>query len=249
MQQRAITVKNIKSKTKTYNLSSLYSCISMAILSTISTPLLAQDIQNSAEQEVEKIVVTGSPVFRNRTESVSPQLEYGGLFFQQFEPTSVGDMLKRTPGVSFSSDVGEYDAPQMRGLGEGYTQVLINGKKVPGSSSDRAIFVDRIPAEMVDRIQIIRSPSAAQDSQGVGGTINIILKDGASFDGGSVKIGGLKADDGTVKGNASFGYGGNTDDMSWTLSAIFQQRYVNKTKQNRFLKPMVTWKMALSLVQ
>ena len=95
MQQRAITVKNIKSKTKTYNLSSLYSCISMAILSTISTPLLAQDIQNSAEQEVEKIVVTGSPVFRNRTESVSPQLEYGGLFFQQFEPTSVGDMYAR----------------------------------------------------------------------------------------------------------------------------------------------------------
>ena len=230
MQQRAITVKNIKSKTKTFNLSTLYSCISIAILSTISTQLLAQDGQHSAEKELETIVVTGSPVFRNRTESVSPQLEYGGLFFEQFEPTSVGDMLKRTPGVSFSSDVGEYDAPQMRGLGEGYTQVLINGKKVPGSSSDRAVFVDRIPAEMVDRIQIIRSPSADQDSQGVGGTINIILKDGASFDGGSVKIGGLRADDGTVKGNASFGYGGNTDDMSWTLSAIFQQRYVNKTK-------------------
>ena len=223
-------MKNIKSKSKTYYLSSLYSCISIAILSTISTPLLAQDTQNSAEQDVEKIVVTGSPVFRNRTESVSPQLEYGGLFFEQFEPTSVGDMLKRTPGVSFSSDVGEYDAPQMRGLGEGYTQVLINGKKVPGSSSDRAIFVDRIPAEMVDRIQIIRSPSADQDSQGVGGTINIILKDGASFDGGTVKVGGLRADDGTTKGNASFGYGGNTNDMSWTLSAIFQQRYVNKTK-------------------
>ena len=127
MQQRAITVKKIKNKTKTYNLSSLYSCISIAILSTISTPLLAQDAASSAEAELEKIVVTGSPVFRNRTESVSPQLEYGGLFFQQFEPTSVGDMLKRTPGVSFSSDVGEYDAPQMRGLGEGYTQVLING--------------------------------------------------------------------------------------------------------------------------
>ncbi len=74
-------------------------------------------------------MVTGSPVFRDRTASVSPQLEYGGLFFEQFEPTSVGDMLKRTPGISFSSDVGEYDAPQMRGLGDGYTQVLINGKK------------------------------------------------------------------------------------------------------------------------
>jgi len=233
MQQRVITVNNIKNNMKKFNLSSLYSCISIVILSTVSAPLLAQYTTNSTEEDLETIVVTGSPVFRNRTESVSPQLEYGGLFFEQFEPTSVGDMLKRTPGVSFSSDVGEYDAPQMRGLGEGYTQVLINGKKVPGSSSDRAVFVDRIPAEMVDRIQIIRSPSADQDSQGVGGTINIILKDGASFEGGSVKVGGLLADDGTVKSNASFGYGGNSDDMSWTLSAIFQQRYVNKTKTER----------------
>ncbi len=30
-------------------------------------------------------------------------------------------------------------------------------KKIPGSGADRAVFVDRIPAEMVDRIQIIRS--------------------------------------------------------------------------------------------
>ena len=211
-------------------LSSLYSCISIALMSITTTAVVAQEAQVVQESEVERIVVTGSPVFRNRTDSISPQLEYGGLFFEQFEPTSVGDMLKRTPGISFSSDVGEYDAPQMRGLGEGYTQILINGKKVSGSGADRAVLVDRIPAEMVNRIQIIRSPSADQDSQGVGGTINIILKDGASFDGGSVKIGALRADDGSIRENASFGYGSNANNMSWTVSANFQQRYVNKTK-------------------
>lgn len=231
-------MKNIKTKKIALRLSSLYAGISVALLSVISTPLLAEETQNTdADADVEKIVVTGSPVFRNRTSSVSPQLEYGGLFFEQFEPTSVGDMLKRTPGISFSSDVGEYDAPQMRGLGDGYTQVLINGKKIPGSGADRAVFVDRIPAEMVDRIQIIRSPSADQDSQGVGGTINIILKDGASFDGGSAKIGVLKADDGTIRPNASFGYGANSNDMSWTFSANFQQRYVNKTKTEKRYTP------------
>lgn len=223
-------MKNIICKNKTLKLSSLYSCITIALLSTMSTAFSAQAAENSTDEDIEKIVVKGSPVFRNRTSSVSPQLEYGGLFFEQFEPTSVGDMLKRTPGVGFSSDVGEYDAPQMRGLGDGYTQVLINGKKVPGSGADRAVFVDRIPAEMVDRIQIIRSPSADQDSQGVGGTINIILKDGASFDGGSVKVGALRAENGTIRPNASFGYGANTTDMSWTVSANFQQRYVSKTK-------------------
>ncbi len=47
-------MKNIKVKGKTLNLSSLYSGISIAILSTISTPLLAQDAVSNADKEVEK---------------------------------------------------------------------------------------------------------------------------------------------------------------------------------------------------
>ncbi len=48
-------------------------------------------------------------------------------------------MLKRVPGVGFvGSDVMEYDGVQLRGLGGGYTQVLINGKQVPGAGDDRS---------------------------------------------------------------------------------------------------------------
>src|SRR3546814_9808177 len=65
-------------------------------------------------------------------------------------PNTVGDMVKRLPGAAFvGSDIMEYDGVQLRGLGGGYTQVLINGKKVPGAGDDRSFWVDRIPAEMV----------------------------------------------------------------------------------------------------
>ena len=210
----------------------LAASISAVLISTPSFVVNAQD-----EENIEKIEVRGAPIFRDRTDTVSPALEYGVKFFQQFEPTSVGDMLKRTPGISFSSDVGEYDAPQMRGLGAGYTQVLINGRKVPSAGSDRAVFVDRIPAEMVKSIQIIRSPSADQDSQGVGGTINIILKDGASFEGGSVRLGALRYDDGELRSSAAAGYSGNSNDMNWNLSASFQERYTPKLKFERRYEP------------
>lgn len=181
---------------------------------------------------LEEITVVGEIIYRDRTDSVSPELQYGLDFFQQFEPVSVGDMLKRTPGVTFGSDVGEYDSPQMRGLGSGYTQVLINGRPVPGASADRAVFVDRIPAEMVDRIEIIRSPSADQDSQGVGGTINIVLKDGASLEGGSLRLGALHTESKT-KGNTALAYGGQSNDIDWSLSANWQERYVPKVKFER----------------
>ena len=37
---------------------------------------------------------------------------------------------------------------------------LINGEKVPGSNDDRSFFLDRIPAELIERVEIVRSSSA-----------------------------------------------------------------------------------------
>lgn len=227
-------MKNKGPQSKTKYLSG---CISLILLSAVTGNVQAQE-----SQDVEQIQVVGTPVFRDRTATISPALAYGVEFFQQFEPTSVGDMLKRTPGISFSSDVGEYDAPQMRGLGAGYTQILINGRKVPSSGSDRAVFVDRIPAEMVKSIEIIRSPSADQDSQGVGGTINIILKDGASFEGGNARLGLLRFDDNKLRGSGAFGYSGDTNNTAWNVSASFQERYVPKLKYERRYEPDGTQK-------
>lgn len=214
-------------KNKVHVRQRLCTCISLALTAGWTTGSLAQ------EQDVlEEVNVVGEIVYRDRTDSVSPELQYGLDFFQQFEPISVGDMLKRTPGVTFGSDVGEYDSPQMRGLGAGYTQVLINGRPVPGASADRAVFVDRIPAEMVERIEVVRSPSADQDSQGVGGTINIILKDGASLEGGSIRLGMFNTQ-GETRASTGLAYGGQTNKMDWSLAANWQERYVPKLKLER----------------
>ncbi|MFT4996895.1 MAG: outer membrane receptor for ferrienterochelin and colicins [Chitinophagales bacterium] len=216
-----------------FNKTVLFQAIVMAAVVTV--PLSAN--ADNEDEGIEEVIVKGAPVFRDRTNSVSPELEYDTEFFQQFEPVSVGDMLKRTPGVAFSSDVGEYDSPQLRGLGASYTQVLINGRRIAGSSADRSAAVDRIPAEMVDRIQIIRSPSADQDSQGVGGTINIILKDGASLEGGSVRLGVLSFDDNEYRGSSAISYGAQNNDITWSAAAIFSERYVAKKKTETVTTP------------
>src|SRR5690606_7300453 len=100
-----------------------------------------------AVTQSEDIVVLGQIEYRNRVEGAAPVLEYGLEYFQRFEPGTVGDMLRRTPSAAFAgSDMGEFDELQLRGLGSGYTQVLIDGERVPGSGFDRTFFVDRIPA-------------------------------------------------------------------------------------------------------
>jgi outer membrane receptor protein involved in Fe transport len=149
--------------------------------------------------ELTEVVVHGEITYRDRTDATAPTLGYDLEYFQRFEPLTVGDMLKRVPSVAFVSDMLEYDGVRLRGLDPGYTQVLINGKKVPGSGADRSFLVDRIPAELVDRIEIVRSASANRSGDAVAGAINIVLRDAYEFDGSYVRAGVLTFGDGEIK--------------------------------------------------
>jgi len=181
-----------------------------------------------AQPELTEIEVLARRVnARNRVDAAAPILSYDEAFFQRFEPLSVGDMMKRVPGVSFQSDIGEYAEPSLRGIGSEYTQVLINGRRVTGATNDNTVTVDRIPAELVERVEIIRSPSADMDSQGIGGTLNIILKEGAQMTGGVYRVGGYY-NDGETNPSAFLSYGDASENFSWNTSINYQKRFNRK---------------------
>ena len=184
-----------------------------------------RDIPTSNE-----IVVQGAIGFRNRSEEAEPTLVYDEEYFQRFEPLTAGDALKRVPSVTFLSDVIESDGARLRGLDPGYTQILINGEKVPGSNADRSFFLDRIPAELIRQVEIIRSSSARRTGDAVAGTLNIVLRDGYSLDGGYVRGGALRFDDGEVKPSGGFYYGGALAGGRLLLGANIQGRYNPKKK-------------------
>lgn len=183
----------------------------------------------------EEIIVTAELFFRNRTNDPNPVLSYDYEYFQKFEPVSVGEMLKRVPGVTFTSDVLEYDGVQVRGLPSGYTQVLINGRRAPGGEADRSFFVDRIPAEIVERIEIVRAPRADQPSEGVAGTLNIVTKDSAGFEGGFAKLGALiNGPDGAVRPSAAAAWAGSAGDTRFWVAGNYQGRRNPKEKVTDF---------------
>lgn len=88
---------------------------------------------------------------------------------------ALSDVLKRLPGISISGTPGQGGAIQMRGLGNGYTQILLNGEPVPAGFS-----LDAIAPETIERIEILRSATAELSNQAVAGIINIILKKAAT---------------------------------------------------------------------
>jgi outer membrane receptor protein involved in Fe transport len=205
------------------------------VAAALAAPAALAGEASPSLEELDEVVVRGQIVYRDRVDATAPVLEYGLDYFQRFEPTTVGDMLKRVPGVGFLSDVNEYDGVRLRGLDAAYTKILINGKKVPGAEADRSFWVDRIPAELVERIEIVRNSSADAGADGVGGALNIVLKDGGELDGGYLRGGAQYYDgDSKWKPSAAGVLGGNSGDMNYALGFNAQGRHNPKSKVTDF---------------
>ncbi|MCC2955320.1 TonB-dependent receptor [Massilia sp. IC2-477] len=89
----------------------------------------------------------------------------------KYGDTNVLDVLKRVPGITVNSSNGRGGEIRMRGLGAGYTQVLINGERAPSGFT-----MDSLAPDSIERIEVLRAASAEFSTQSVAGTINIILK-------------------------------------------------------------------------
>lgn len=91
---------------------------------------------------------------------------------EQFGDSNLGDMMRRLPGVTSGGRPGRPGAPAMRGMGGGFTQILIDGQRIPPGFS-----IEQLSPEQVERIEIFRAPTAETGARAVAGTINIILRE------------------------------------------------------------------------
>ena len=83
---------------------------------------------------------------------------------------SASDILKNIPSVEVDIE-GEV---LLRGSGD--VMILINGKPSPLMGRSRADILQQLPANTIERIEVITNPSARYRPDGVSGIINIVLK-------------------------------------------------------------------------
>ena len=215
----------------------LLACVAAAPM-LLATGANAQVMAASEAPAVSELIVTGEITFRNRTEDTAPALSYDLEYFQKFEPLTAGDAMKRVPSVQFLSDVLESDGARLRGLDPGYTQILINGERVPGAGVDRSFFVDRIPAELIERIEVVRSSSANHSGDAVAGALNIVLRDANVLEGGYLRAGAILLDDGRVRETFGGVWSGQAGPGRLLVGANVQGRRNPKRKESyRYDKP------------
>jgi iron complex outermembrane receptor protein len=105
----------------------------------------------------------------------------------------------------------------MRGMGNGYTQMLVNGERPPPGFS-----LESLSPEQVERIEVIRGPVAEHSTQAIAGTINIILREGYQQ-----KDVQLRLADNIEQGrhglNASLAMPGKAGALTWMLTGSLMQ--------------------------
>ncbi|MET0982597.1 MAG: TonB-dependent receptor plug domain-containing protein, partial [Telluria sp.] len=132
---------------------------------------LAQD-KPQPEQPMQKVEVRGTAEgYDPRRDDTATRIVVGQEEIAKYGDTSVADVLKRVPGITVSSPNGRGGEIRMRGLGAGYTQILVNGERAPAGFS-----IDSLSPDVIERIEVLRAASAEFSTQSVAGTINIVLK-------------------------------------------------------------------------
>jgi len=104
---------------------------------------------------------------------------------------NIAEVLQRVPGVTIQRTRGEGDFVSIRGLSPAFVRGQVDGRTVVSgtetteairnggqdASTGRSTNFDVLPSEIVQRIEVYKSPTAAMIEGGIGGVVNIVTQD------------------------------------------------------------------------
>ncbi|UVW26891.1 TonB-dependent siderophore receptor [Massilia sp. H6] len=140
------------------------------VIAGLCAPAFAQT--SSDGPTMQQVEVKGSnQAYDPRRDDTAARIVVGREEIARYGDTSVLDVFKRIPGVTVTTGSGRSTQVRMRGLGSGYTQILVNGERTPAGFS-----LDNLAPETIERIEVLRVASAEFSTAAMAGTINIVLR-------------------------------------------------------------------------
>ncbi len=146
----------------------------------------------------------------------------------KYGDTNILDVLKRLPGITVAGAGMRGGEIRMRGLGAGYTQILIDGERAPGGFA-----IDTLAPDAIERIEILRAATADMSTQSIAGTINIVLRKSIKTGQRDVKLGLFGGDGDKTAPNFNVQVSDKKERLSYSLG-------VNGSI-GRFARPAPTW--------
>lgn len=168
---------------------------------------------------------------------------------------SASDVLTNIPSVEVDNE-GEVSL-----RGSSSVTVWINGKASGLSADNRGEILEQLPAESIQKIEVITNPSAKFSPEGTAGIINIVLKEdlkagyygsvqaGGDSYGGYNASGNINYSSGKLEAYANMGYrhreheGGNESERTDPNGHLMQKGENESSGDNFFTRAGVTWNL------
>ena len=96
--------------------------------------------------------------------------------FENLGDITAGDIIKRYPGLWVQGPGGSSRNVMLCGLDKVFQSIMIDGNRPCGGESDREFKLDRIPLDIIEKIEIINIPTVDYCSDAVAGVVNIVTK-------------------------------------------------------------------------
>ncbi|MBA5604943.1 TonB-dependent receptor [Duganella sp. FT3S] len=170
---------------------------------------------------IQQVTVSGGRAsdMDERRHSTAAKQVYGREELDRNGDTSLADVLKRLPGVTIGGRPGRGGDIRMRGLGSGYTQILVNGERPPAGFS-----MDSLSPDQVERVEIMRGPVAEHSTRAIAGTINIVLREGYQLKDKQLKLTDT-VEQGQHAPNVSLTVPGRVGNLTYLLTGtVFENR-------------------------
>lgn len=165
------------------------------------------------------VVVSASRLARRLDDTAARSVVGHDELVRQGDAT-LADALARLPGITVGNAAGGVPGQQeirLRGLGEGYTQVMLDGVPAPAGFSLAGLAPD-----LVERVEIMRVATPELSNQAIAGAINIVLKkkreDSRRLDVGAADSGGQ------LSPKLGLQWSQRGGDFSWTLAATLSRQ-------------------------
>ncbi len=170
-------------------------------------PPAARPADAAPNQQLQRVEVSGAASDESiRRASTASKIVITRDEIERFGDSTVGEVLKRLPGVTTGGRPGRGGDVRMRGMGGGFTQILVDGERMPPGFS-----LDQLPPEQVERIEVLRAPTAEYGTRAIAGTINVVLREPLKK-----KLNEFRAGVGMERGKVS-------PNISWTRNDSFGQ--------------------------
>lgn len=150
-----------------------------AATSVIVTPAMAQDA------ELQRVIITGSSIKRIAAEGALPVQTISKADIVRSGATTVSGLMQAMPamqgfttsGESVGGGGGGTMTASLHDIGESYTLVLLNGKRLAPRGSGSTVDLNSIPLSAIERVEVLTDgASALYGSDAIAGVVNFILK-------------------------------------------------------------------------